>query len=214
MNAWHKCTAIRVAAYAMIAAVIIFTAVCTASQFWRTDLNPVRIPLSTYLRGPGGVYVRSVYDVMAVALLGFAWAVYEATMQARRSVLASVLFAGAGVVLPVVAASELFAGTPYHDLARIVHRTTTVATFLWLSFGMLLVSSRWLRDQRMREGSAPGLILAWLATLTLWFQVLVHGLPNGLMEKLAIVLILLWLAWASRHLLRATWIGSKPSIAH
>ena len=82
-----------------------------------------------------------------------------------------------------------------------VHRTTTL---LWLSFGMLLVSSPWLRDQRMQQGSVVGLILAWLATFTLWFQVLVHGLPNGLMEKLAIVLILLWLGWASRHLLRAT----------
>lgn len=204
MSAWQKFTTIRTAAYVMVIAVIIFTGVCTAAQFWRTDLNPIRIPLSTYLRGPGGVYVRSVYYVMAIALLGFAWAVYEATALARRSALASVLFAGAGVLLPVVAASELFAGTPYHELARIVHRTTTLATFLWLSFGMLLISSRWFRDQHMQQGSLAGLILAWLATFTLWFQVLVHGLPNGLMEKLAIVLILLWLAWASRHLLRAT----------
>jgi hypothetical protein len=84
-----------------------------------------------------------------------------------------------------------------------VHRTTTLARLLWLSFGTLLVSSPWLRDQRMQQGSVVGLILAWLATFTLWFQVLVHGLPNWLMEKLAIVLILLWLGWASRHLLRA-----------
>jgi hypothetical protein len=68
---------------------------------------------------------------------------------------------------------------------------------------MVLLSSRWLRDQRMKEGSRFGLVLAWLATFVLWFQVLISIFPNGLMEKLAIALILIWLGWASRHLLRA-----------
>lgn len=204
MNALSKFSKIRTAAYLMMVAVLVFTAVCTAAQFWRPDLSPIHTPLSTYLRGPGGVYVRSVYYVMAVALLGFAWAIYQATMRTRRSVLASLLFGAAGLILPIVAGSELFSDTPYHALAKIIHRSTTLATFLWLSFGMVLLSSRWLSDQRMKEGSRFGLILAWLATFILWFQVLVSIFPNGLMEKLAIVLILLWLAWAARHLLRAT----------
>lgn len=203
MTAFRRVATVRHAAYLMAMAVILFTGVCTAAQFWRTDLNFMRTPLSTYLRGPGGVYVRSVYYVMAAALLAFAWAIYQATMRARRSVLASLLFAGAGLILPIVAASELFADTPYRALAKIIHRSTTLATFLWLSFGMVLLSSRWLRDRRMREGSRFGLMLAWLATFVLWFQVLVSIFPNGLMEKLAIALILIWLGWASRHLLRA-----------
>jgi hypothetical protein len=203
MSAIRKWVTVRHAAYLMALAVIVFTAVCTGAQFWRTDLNFVRTPLSTYLRGPGGVYVRSVYYLMAAALLAFAWAVYEATVRTRRSMLASLLFAGAGLILPIVAASELFADTPYHALAKIIHRSTTLATFLWLSFGMVLLSSRWLRDQRMKEGGRAGLILAWVATFVLWFQVLVSIFPNGLMEKLAIMLILLWLGWAARHLLRA-----------
>jgi hypothetical protein len=203
MNALRKAVTIRQAAYLMAIAVIVFSGVCAAAQFWRTDLNFIRTPLSTYLRGPGGVYVRSVYYLMAAALLAFAWAIYEATLRTRRSVLASLLFAGAGLILPIVAASELFSDTPYHALAKIVHRSTTLATFHWLSFGMVLLSSRWLRDQRMKEGSRFGLALAWLATVVLWFQVLISVFPNGLMEKLAIALILIWLGWASRHLLRA-----------
>jgi hypothetical protein len=204
MSALRNVVTIRRAAYLMAIAVLVFTGVCAAAQFWRTDLNFIRTPLSTYLRGPGGVYVRSVYYLMAAALLAFAWAVHEATLQTRRSLLASLLFAGAGLILPIVAASELFSDTPYHALAKIIHRSTTLATFLWLSFGMVLLSSRWLRDQRMKEGSRFGLVLAWLATFVLWFQVLVSIFPNGLMEKLAIALILIWLGWASRHLLRAT----------
>lgn len=204
MSALRNVVIIRRAAYLMAIAVLVFTGVCAAAQFWRTDLNFIRTPLSTYLRGPGGVYVRSVYYLMAAALLAFAWAVHEATLQTRRSLLASLLFAGAGLILPIVAESELFSDTPYHALAKIIHRSTTLATFLWLSFGMVLLSSRWLRDQRMKEGSRFGLVLAWLATFVLWFQVLVSIFPNGLMEKLAIALILIWLGWASRHLLRAT----------
>jgi hypothetical protein len=208
----RKLATIRHAASLMAVAVIVFTGVCAAAQFWRTDLNFIRTPLSTYLRGPGGVYVRCVYYLMAVALLAFAWAIYDATMRGRRSLLASLLFAGAGLILPIVATSELFSDTPYHALAKIIHRSTTLATFLWLSFGMVLLSSRWLRDQRMKEGSRFGLILAWLATFVLWFQVLISIFPNGLMEKLAIVLILLWLGWASRHLLRAAQLQRLSSL--
>jgi hypothetical membrane protein len=117
--------------------------------------------------------------------------------------LASILFAAAGMILPVVAITELFRGTPYEALAHATHQAAAPATFLWLSFGMLLLSSRWRRDPRMKKGSQPGLVLAWLATFVLWFQVLVPGLPHGLPEKLAIALILLWLGWAARHLLAA-----------
>ncbi|MBE1160947.1 DUF998 domain-containing protein [Dyella acidiphila] len=192
---------VRAASHLMSLAVIAFVAVCGAAQYWRSDLDWIAIPLSSYLYGPGGAYVRAVYYLMGLALLGFARASYLATARAQRTVLGSALFAGAGVILPVVAITELFRGTPYEEQAHVTHMLTAPATFLWLSFGMLLLSSRWRRDARMKKGSLPGLVLAWVATFVLWLQVLVHGLPNGLMEKLAIGLILLWLGWAGRRLL-------------
>ncbi|WP_158543202.1 DUF998 domain-containing protein [Dyella psychrodurans] len=187
----------------MLFAVLVFIGVCTAAQFWRTDLDWIRTPLSTYLYGPGCVYVHVAYDLMSIALLGFAWAGYSATTVELRSGLAAALFAAAGVALPVVAVTELFRRTKFYELARTIHQVSAPATFLWLSFGMLLLSSRWLRDPRMKKGGHSGILLAWLATLVLWFQVLVPGLPNGFWEKLAIVLILLWLGWAARHIMRA-----------
>jgi hypothetical protein len=194
---------VRFAPHLMLFAVIVFSGVCTAAQFWRTDLNWITIPLSTYLAGPGSAYVRLVYYVMALALLAFALASYVATTPALRSVLGSGLFAGAGLILPFVAITELFRGTPYQALAHVAHKVLSLATFLWLSFGMLLVSSRWRRDPDMRQGSALGIVLAWVATFVLWFQLLIAVFPNGLMEKLAIALILWWLGWAARHLLVA-----------
>lgn len=192
--------AARPAAYLMIAAVVTFAAVCGAAQFWRTDLDPIAMPLSLYLTGPGGFYVRRVYDLMGLALVGFAVGSYGATSAPLRSVLALVLFALAGLLLPMVAATELLIGTAHEAAAALVHGLAAQATFLTLSFGMLLLSSRWRRDARFQKNRFTGLTLAWLATVALWLQALMRDLPHGLMQKLLIVLILLWLGWAALQL--------------
>lgn len=207
---------VRPAGYLLACAVILFTCVCGAAQYWRTDLNPIAAPLSIYLTGPGGVYVRAVYDAMALALLLFAFASYRATAEAQRSVLASLLFALAGLALPVVAATPLYAGTPHENLAHLLHGLTAQGTFLTLSFGMLLLSYRWRHDPRLGAHLHTGVILAWLATVFLWLQFFARHLPHGLMQKLLIVLMLLWLAWAARRLLNvARWLSDhhrSPSL--
>ena len=195
--------AIRPAAYLMTIAVIAFAAVCGAAQFWRADLNPITVPLSIYLTGPGGAYVRMTYYLMGVALIVFAVGAYRASARSLRSGLALVLFAASGVLLPIVAATELFKGTPRESLVGLVHGVSAQATFLMLSFGMLLLSSRWRHDPRLYTGRYLGISLAWLATGVFWLQTFMQTLPHGLMQKLLIVLMLLWLAWAARQLLRA-----------
>lgn len=195
--------AVRPAARLTLIAVIAFAVVCGGAQFWRTDLNPMAVPLSTYLTGPGGFYVRTVYDVMGLALLAFAVGSYGATSAPQRSVLASWLFAAPGLLLPVVAATELFKGSTYENLAALIHGLAAQATFLTLSFGMLLLSSRWRRDSRLNASRHIGWVLAWLATFVMWLQAFLPELPHGLMQKLLIALILLWLAWGARQLLRA-----------
>ena len=190
--------------------VTVFALTCGAAQFWRRDLDPIAAPLSIYLTGPGGAYVRLAYYLISAGLLGFALGSYRATAPALRSRLASTLFAGAGAALPLVALTELFAGTPHEDQARLLHGLAAQATFLWLSFGMLLLSARWRRDSHLSTGMAPGWILAWLATVVLWLQVFLRDLPHGLMQKLTIALILLWLAWAARHMRRAATTPRAP----
>lgn len=194
---------LRPAAYLTMAAVMLFAGVCGAAQYWRTDLDPMAVPLSIYLTGPGGFYVRLVYDVMGLALLLFAAASYTATSTPQRSALTRVLFAIPGLLLPVVAATELFKGSAYENLAALIHGLAAQATFLTLSFGMLLLSSRWRRDPRLATSRFAGLMLAWLAFAVLWLQAIVRTLPHGLIQKLLIVLILLWLGWGARQLLRA-----------
>jgi len=70
--------------------------------------------------------------------------------------------------------------------------------------GMLLLSSRWLHDARMRVGRNAGVVLASLAFVQMWVLALWKGLPPGLTQKALIVLILLWLGWIARQLWRAS----------
>jgi len=202
--------AVRAAAHLMLAAVAAFAIVCGAAQFWRTDLNPIAVPLSLYLTGPGGGYVRLVYDLMGLALVGFAVGSYCATSAGQRSVLALLLFVLAGLLLPIVAATELFLRTAHEAAAALLHGLAAQATFLMLSFGMLLLSSRWHRDARFKKRPLMGLTLAWLATAVLWLRALTRNLPHGLMQKLLIALILAWLCWAALQLRRLA-AGSSPA---
>ncbi|MDR3447882.1 MULTISPECIES: DUF998 domain-containing protein [unclassified Dyella] len=185
-------------------ATVAFAVTAGALQWIRADLNPVAMPLSAYLRGPGGVWLRGAYDLMASALACLAWAGHRVTRESLRSGLASALFVAAAITLPVVAATVLYENTPSENLARLLHGVAAQTTFLCLVMGMLLLSTRWLRDAHMQRSRYTGVVLAWLAFVQMWVLALWKGLPPGLTQKALIVLILLWLAWAARQLWRAS----------
>lgn len=194
---------VRALAALTLTADIVFIVVCGAAQLWRNDLDPLVMPLSAYLTGPGGEYVRAAYYFMASGLLGLAVAGFLATPVRNRSVLATVLFCTAALALPAVAITALFAHTANAEAARFLHHLAALITFMCLCFGMPLLSTRWRREPRVSRGSV-GVVLAWAAFAWLWIYVIYHGLPSGSMQKILIVLILAWLAWASLQLLRAS----------
>lgn len=203
MQSTQRWRVVRALAALMLVADIVFALVCGAAQLWRTDLNPLVMPLSAYLTGAGGEYVRAAYYFMASGLLGTAIAGYLATQASLRSALAAVLFATAAIALPPVAITALFAHTAYEETARFLHHLAALITFLCLCFGMPLLSMRWRRDPHFRH-TATGVTLAWAAFVWLWAYVVYHGLPSGSEQKILIVLILAWLGWASWQLLRVS----------
>src|SRR5579859_5473999 len=96
-------------------AVLAFALTAGILQVTRSDLDPVAMPLSAYLRGPGGVWLRSAYYGMASALAFLAWSSLRATRADLRSGLASVLFLVAALLLPVVAITVLYEYTPQQE---------------------------------------------------------------------------------------------------
>ena len=183
--------------------VVVFALTAGILQSTRADLDPFVMPLSAYLRGPGGAWLRFAYYFMATGLACLAWVSYRVTREDLRSRLASVLFLIAAVTLPIVAATVLYQQTPQENLAQLIHGQAAQTTFLCLVMGMVLLSSRWVRDPRMHYMGYWGVVLAWAAFAQMWLLALWKGLPSGLMQKALIVLILLWLGWAARQLRRA-----------
>ncbi|HET6554782.1 MAG TPA: DUF998 domain-containing protein [Dyella sp.] len=199
MDRSHHAAWQRLSAALLFAAVAVFALTAGTLQFTRIDLDPIAMPLSTYLRGPGGFWLRDAYYLMAASLAAFAFAGYRAMKRASRSALVSALFMIAALALPIVAYTVLFEHTPQENLARLVHGLAAQTTFLCLVMGMLLWSSRWQRSAstRMRR---TGVVLAWLAFVQMWVLALWKDLPPGLTQKLLIVLILMWLGWAAMQL--------------
>ncbi|WP_130618275.1 DUF998 domain-containing protein [Dyella amyloliquefaciens] len=201
MDRHHHAPLQRLSIALLCTAVAAFALTAGTLQFTRIDLDPIAMPLSTYLRGPGGFWLRDAYYLMAASLAVFAFAGYRAMANASRSVLASALFMIAAVALPVVAYTVLFENTAQENLARLVHGLAAQATFLCLVMGMLLWSSRW-QQQESTHARRAGVVLAWLAFVQMWVLALWKDLPPGLTQKLLIVLILLWLGWAAWQLRR------------
>lgn len=191
---------LRFSATLLLVAVADFAVTALVLQVTRTDLNPIAMPLSAYLKGDGSAWLRAAYYLMACALAALAWASYQATRPDLRSGLASALFFVAALALPVVAVTELYMHGSQGDLARIIHGQTAETTFLCLTVGMILLSSRWLRDPRMRRDAYVGLIVACMAFVQLMILAFWKVMPQGVTQKLLIALILLWLGWAAQQL--------------
>lgn len=187
-------------------AFVVFDFALTAGvlQVSRTDLDPIAMPLSAYLRGAGGAWLRGAYYLMASALACLAWSSYRVTRADLRSGLASILLLIAALALPVVAWTVLYEHTSAEALAQLIHGAAAQTTFLCLVVAMLVQSTRWLRDPRMQSGRYIGVALAWLSFVQMWVLALWKGLPPGLTQKALIVLILLWLAWVARQLWRVS----------
>lgn len=203
MSAPHRSKSLALSAGWIAFVAVAFALTAGVLQWTRADLDPIAMPLSAYLRGPGGSWLRAAYYLMASALACLAWAGFRATQPDGRSGLASILFLVSAPALPVVAVTVLYEHTPQEEVARLIHGLAAQTTFLCLVMGMLLLSLRWRRDARMQAGRTVGVTLASLAFVQMWVLALWKGLPPGLTQKALIVLILLWLAWAARQLWRA-----------
>ena len=167
----------------LVLAIADFAATAMTLQWVRTDLDPIVVPLSAYLRGTGGIWLRGAYYTMAAVLAALAWSSYHVTDARQRSGLTSALFAIAALTLPVVAITTLYEATPQANLAGFVHGQAAQATFLCLVVGMLRLCWSWARDPRLRGGNRTGWALAWLAFLQMWLLALWKQAPHGLMQK-------------------------------
>jgi hypothetical protein len=195
----HFARACGAIAFAGVAA---FAIVCAAVQGLRADLDWIAAPLSYYLTGAYGVPVQAVYVALSAALAALGVGFHRGLSGTARSAAPLLLFVVAALALTVTAASEAAKAHGDREFWALVHGTAAQTTFLCVTVAMILQSLRMRLDARWRRRFVPALVLACFAFAALWLHVLDRALPRGLSQKAVIVLIVLWLAWASYALWR------------
>ncbi len=186
----------------------LFLSLVVALQFARSDLGWVHSQLSLYLHGPYGLLLRTGYCVLAMAMALLAFALHCRLRPEARSGTVLGLFWVAALSLSTVAIGDSWLPEQAPTLAPMVHLLSAQSAFLCVIAAVLLQSWYFRRDRAWRGLHRPAFGLAWLAFAILAWHVGVDSAPRGLSQKLAIVLIVAWLALIGRRLSQASVTGA------
>ena len=191
---------VRLAGGLAFAGVLFYFLAAALLQFLRPDYSFMSTPLSFYLLGPYSGWLHAAFYVLAVAIALLAIGCYLASLPQARSAATLVLFmlGAAGVAVTAVASTDTSEKLTVHGG---IHLLAAALAFIATSFGMLLQSWRFRQDPDWRDRSQFALGLAAFEFLVLLIYALAHIPASGFMEKLTIVLILIWLA------LVASWLS-------
>ncbi|WP_338419815.1 DUF998 domain-containing protein, partial [Vulcaniibacterium tengchongense] len=160
-------------------------------------------PLSFYLAGPYGAWLKAAYCALALALAALGLGCYAVSTPQRRSAAPAVLFvAGAAALVTTALAHTYLPGQP-PTIEQFVHSVSAQAAFLCTTVAMLLQAWRFRADPVWRGRFVPAFVLAALCFVAMWVHALWRELPRGLGQKAVVAAIWLWLALAALWLRRA-----------
>ena len=177
--------------------VIAFATTCALMQWLRTDLDWHDAPLSAYLKGAYGGWVRAAYYGLSLALMLLGVGLYRALRPQARSVAPVLLLALAGIALAITAITETDLPHLDHEMENRLHRVAALTTFLSVTTAMLLQSWHFRGDAAWRRYFGLAFTLAVASLILLWRYAFWDGLPEGLAQKPVIAMILLWLGFAA-----------------
>lgn len=180
-----------------LAGILVFALACVLTQILRRDLDWVDVPLSFYLLGPGGMWLRAAYFVMAASLALLGIGLYHALAMPARSAAPLLLFIVSAVALCITAVEETNTWAHPATLHGFIHGVAAQATFLCVTVAMLLQSLRMRLDVHWRAWARPAFLGALVCFVSLWVQALWRGLPRGASQKVLVLMIVLWLAAAA-----------------
>lgn len=192
-----------------LAGILYFFLASAALQFLRPDYNFLGTPLSFYLLGAYSGWLQAAFFVLACALVLLAAGYYSSSEPRSRAALPLILFSAgaAGVVVTALFQTDTSSTLTRHGL---LHILGAVSAFLCVSVAMLFQSWRFRRNPRWRPHFRPAFGLAVFEFLVLWIYALARIPARGFMEKLTIVLIILWLGLAAWWLQAAA--DDKPHL--
>lgn len=189
--------------------VVVFVIACLALQWLRADLDWRLAPMSSYLKGPYGGWLRLAYYGLGIGLVLLGQGLHRAVQPQLRNPLPRRLLVLAGAALAVTAITET--NLPVLDRSQelAVHQLAALVTFLSVTVAMLLQSWRFQAHAAWRPHFRMAFPLAVASFVALGAYASERGLPRplelpeGVMQKIVITLIVLWLALAAWRLRRA-----------
>lgn len=183
--------------------VLYFFMASAAVQFLRPDYSFMGTPLSFYLLGAYSDWLHTAFFALAAAIVLLALGYYASSAHRARSVTALLLFitGAVGVVVTAIFPTDTNNTLTLHGT---IHIFGALVAFLCVSVAMLIQSWYFRHDTRWQSHFGKALGLAVFEFVVLWIYALSHFGARGLMEKLTILLILLWLALAAWWLQRPT----------
>ena len=183
-----------------LVAIGLFALVCAASQLMRGDLDWTRAPLSFYLVGEYGAWVKAAYFALGTGLSLLGLGYYQALDATARSGAPLLLFSTAGIALGVTALVDSHTSADTTPMAAWVHGLAASTAFLCVTVAMMLQAVGLRRDVAWRHRFAVAFWLAVACFVAMWVHALWREAPRGLTQKIVIALIVAWL-WMA-----ATWL--------
>jgi hypothetical protein len=194
---------VRRLGHAALAGLALFVGAALAVHALRGDLDWQRAPLSFYLLGAHGDWLRAAYFALTATLAGLGIGVYAALEKSARSAAPLLLFAIAAVALCTTAVADSHLPGRAPTLEGLVHGVAAQTAFLCVTTAMLLQSWRMRLDAAWRHRFARAFALAVVAFAALWGHALWSAAPRGITQRVVVALVLLWLA------LVAGWLGRR-----
>lgn len=178
-----------------LAGISAFALGCVSTQILRPDLDWLRTPMSFYLLGDYGGWLRAAYVALAGALTALGFGYYRTLRHPGASAAPLGLFVIAGTGLCVSAIAE--SNRSGLSVEGLIHGIAATLAFLCVSLAMLLQSWRMRTDAFWRPRFSIAFGLAVLCFVTMFMHALWREGPRGLSQKFVIALIVLWLMLAA-----------------
>jgi hypothetical protein len=191
-----------------LALIVVYVFLDAIAQLLPPHYSPISQAESDLAVGPFGYIMTVNFLVRGLLSLSFLYGFTAATTIGRRTRL-GVLFLGVWAVGAFVLAAfptDVGTGPTVHGT---VHLVTALVAFLAGAVGILLLSVHFTEEPRLAAFRTPALLLSILGFIALLAMFLGDGRPRigdevgGLLERIFLGLVLLWMALVSLHMLRA-----------
>jgi hypothetical protein len=181
---------------------VAFLVSALALQLLRVDLDWQRATLSRYLLGPYGLWLRSMYCVLSLAIVVLATGLYAGLERRARSAAPLLLLVAGAIALSAVSIGDSWLPERAPDLHRFVHGLAASSAFLLVTTGLVLQAWRFRSDGYWRRYFPPAFAWALVCYAVLWLHVLWPPASGATVQKALVLMIVLALSAAAAGLWR------------